>query len=132
MGCPNCAAVWILISSIEQASVELFLRLFCEGIIECEVDNLGPLGNLQWGLRPGAVTSIRNCAFVRGAPGEDHVTIVKLLSILYLSAGQSPTIKLIKKNRVAKVRSFFIFTSRLTDKLTNFGLRTNTTIELKV
>ena len=82
VSCPNCAAIWILISAIKQTSVKLFLCLGCDGIIECEVDNLGPLGNLQWGLRPGAVTSIRNCAFVRGAPGKDHVTIFKILIIL--------------------------------------------------
>ena len=66
MSCPNGTAIGVSVSSIKKASVELFLCLGCEGIIKGEVDNLGPLGSLHWGLRPGAVTSIRNLAFVRG------------------------------------------------------------------
>ena len=73
VGGPDCTAIGVSECSIKQASVELFLCLGCEGVIECEVNNLGPLGNLHWRLRPGAVTSIGNCAFVRGASKNAHI-----------------------------------------------------------
>ena len=68
MGGPYGTAIGVSVSSIKKASVELFLCLGCEGIIKGEVDNLGPLGSLYWGLRPGAVTSIRYLAEVRRTP----------------------------------------------------------------
>ena len=73
VGGPDCTAIGVSECSIKQASVELFLCLGCEGIIECHVDNLRPLGNLHRRLRPGAVTSIGNCAFVRGASKNAHI-----------------------------------------------------------
>ena len=66
MGRPYGTAIWILESSIKQASVELTLCLGCEGVIKGDVDNLRPLGNLHRRLRAGTVTSISNLAFVRG------------------------------------------------------------------
>ena len=68
MGGPYGTAIGVSVRSIKKASVKLLFCLGCEGIIVSDVDNLGPLGSLHRGLRPGAVTSIRYLAFVRGTP----------------------------------------------------------------
>ena len=64
----DVTSIGVLISSIKQTSIELFLCLCCEGIIKCEIDNLGPLVNIHRGLRPGAVAFISNCALVLVTP----------------------------------------------------------------